>query len=132
MSGHIFPYDYLPAFIRHEIGEIQRYYEEQKRLTVLYFHLDRDTAAIHAELEGALRECDAIFHRKGHFFLVLPGTDKEGGLHVGGMMAEAFDRSVNEVAASWPEDGKDEPSLMAALMEYARYHHALDLEEILP
>ncbi|SFD00003.1 hypothetical protein SAMN05660831_00393 [Thiohalospira halophila DSM 15071] len=132
MSGHIFPFEYLPAFIRHEIGEIQRYFEEQRQLTVLYFHLDRDTEAIHAELEGALRECDAIFHRKGDFFLVLPGTDKEGGLHVGGMMAEAFDRPVNEVAATWPEDGNEEHELMSALVEYARHHHALDLEEIRP
>jgi len=132
MSGHIFPFEYLPAFIRHEIGEIQRYYEEQRQLTILYFHLDRDTEAIHAELEGALRECDAIFHRQGDFFLVLPGTDKEGGLHVGGMMAEAFDRNVNEVAATWPEDGNEESELMSALVEYARHHHALDLEEIRP
>ena len=131
MSGQVFQFEQFGRFVRHEVSEVDRFYENLRFVTVLYFYLPEKEEAVTDVLSGVLRICDAIFHRDGHFLLVLPGTDKEGGLHVGTLLQEAFERPVQEVAASWPEDGQDEVALIDSLIEYTDGQNHQDIRDIL-
>lgn len=131
MSGQVFQFKEFGQFVRHEVAEVDRFYENLRYVTLLYFYLAEDEEAVTDELSAVLRVCDAIFHQDGHFLMVLPGTDKEGGLHVGTLLAEAFGKPVHEVAATWPEDGDDAETLVDALAEYARGRNHQDIQALL-
>ena len=131
MSGQVFEFEQFGRFVRHEVAEVDRFYENLRYVSILYFYLSEKEEAVTDVLGGVLRICDAIFHRDGHFLLVLPGTDKEGALHVGTLLQEAFERPVHEVAATWPEDGRDEDALVDALIEYTDGQNYQDIRDIL-
>ncbi|MGM0476210.1 MAG: hypothetical protein ACQERR_03355 [Pseudomonadota bacterium] len=131
MSGQVFPFEEFGQFVRHEVAEVDRFYENLRHVTLLYFYLPETEEAVTDELSAVLRICDGIFHREGHFLLILPGTDKEGGLHVGTLLEEAFGKPVHEVASTWPEDGADAEAVIDALSDYARGRNHQDIQNLL-
>lgn len=131
MAGQSFAFEDFKPLIRHEIGEMERMMEDHRKITIMFFQLNETEERVSEVLKDTLRHADVIFHKAGHFFLVLPATDKEGAMHVARLLEQYFGRKVKDVAATWPEDGNNEPQLIDSLVEYVKSLHNIDLKPII-
>jgi hypothetical protein len=130
MAGQIFGFGDLRPFIRHEIGEMQRFQEDKRKITIMFLRRSEGERTLKA-LKDSLRNSDVVFHNKDVFFVVMPGTDKEGAMHVARMLEEYFSETIVDVNATWPEDGETEGELLANFSQYIRSKCGLDLMEII-
>ncbi|MDR1452167.1 MAG: hypothetical protein LBI57_07575 [Helicobacteraceae bacterium] len=130
MAGQIFEFTDFRPFLRHEIGEMRRFQEEQRKITVMFLRY-HDADHMLKTLKESLRSCDVIFRKNDEFFVVMPATDKEGSMHVARVLEERFGHNVVDVNATWPEDGLSEGELLGNLSQYIRAKFDLDLMEII-
>ncbi|GHV09719.1 hypothetical protein AGMMS50229_20320 [Campylobacterota bacterium] len=130
MAGQIFEFVDFRGLIRHEIGEMLRMREDQRKITIMFFEHNKGESVVKV-LKDALRTCDVIFHRDEVFFVVMPLTDKEGAMHVARTLEEYFGEDVKDVNATWPEDGLSEEELLTNFAQYIRTKCHLDLWQML-
>ncbi|MDR3347152.1 MAG: hypothetical protein LBN32_00920 [Helicobacteraceae bacterium] len=126
MAGQIFAFDDFRVFIRHEIGEMQRLLEDQRKITVMFFEHGESERVLNVLIES-LRTSDVVFYRMDYFFVVMPLTDKEGAMHVARNLEDFFGEDVRDVNATWPEDGKTENELLSNFAQYIRTKCGLDM-----
>jgi len=131
MSGQRFSFDDFHSLLRMEVGRGRRVKEVPYRFSLLYFQLHETPEMVQDVAKEMLRQSDAVFHRKEHFFLILPETDKEGALHIPRLLEEYFKRPVFDSAVTFPEDGDTEEDLVATLADQARSVHGVALETVL-
>ncbi|GHS90113.1 hypothetical protein FACS189487_11450 [Campylobacterota bacterium] len=130
MAGQIFEFSDFRPFIRHEIGEMQRFLEEKRKITIMFMRHPEPERVLKV-LKDSLRTSDVVFHKNDLFFVVMPATDKEGAMHVARMMEEYFGYQIADVNATWPEDGSTEGEILASLAQYIESKCSIDLMEII-
>ncbi|MDR2033912.1 MAG: GGDEF domain-containing protein [Helicobacteraceae bacterium] len=130
MAGQVFEFSDLRPFIRHEIGEMQRFQEDKRKITIMFLRHQEGDRMLKA-LKDSLRTSDAVFRKSDAFFVVMAATDKEGAMHVARILEDYFEHSIADVNATWPEDGATEGELLASLSQYIRSKCDLDLLDII-
>jgi hypothetical protein len=130
MAAQIFEFADFRPFLRHEIGEMRRFLEEQRKITIMFLRCNGADRMLKA-LKDSLRTGDVIFRKNDIFFVVMPATDKEGAMHVARAMEERFEQAIVDVNATWPEDGVTEGELLSNLSQYISAKCELDLMDII-
>ncbi|MDR0664922.1 MAG: hypothetical protein LBF86_05310 [Helicobacteraceae bacterium] len=130
MAGQTLEFADFRPFLRHEIGELSRIREEQRKFTVMFLQY-HDADRMFKALRDTLRTADVIFRKNDVFFVVMPATDKEGAMHVARTLEEHFGHAIADVNATWPEDGLSEGELLGNFSQYIRAKCDLDLMGIL-
>ncbi|MDR3162364.1 MAG: hypothetical protein LBT81_00680 [Helicobacteraceae bacterium] len=126
MGGQVFLYGDFVPFLRHEIGEMRRLQEDQRKITIMFLQVKAPESGLKF-LQGSLRTSDVIFHKGDAFLIVMPLTDKEGAMHVARVLEEYYGERVHDVNATWPEDGEDEGALLTNFAQYIRSKCGIDL-----
>ncbi|MDR2151723.1 MAG: hypothetical protein LBO72_02775 [Helicobacteraceae bacterium] len=130
MAGQIFEFADFRPFLRHEIGEMSRIQEEQRKITIMFLQY-HDSDRMLKALKDSLRTGDVIFRKNDAFFVIMPSTDKEGAMHVARVLEERFGHAIVDVNATWPEDGTTEGELLGSLAQYISAKCDVDLMEII-
>lgn len=118
----------LPTLVRHEIGELRRLRKELSlsehiaginnlSLMVLYSkYLEKE----HVDsISASMRESDVIIPLGNHILCFLPGTDKEGAIHLAEGIKDFLSEEGYYVIATYPEDGESYEELVDSLRVYS-------------
>ena len=134
MAGVHFAFKDFAPLIRLNIGMSDRLDENRaESFTILYCDFTKySKELIAACLEQILRSSDAIVRHKGHYFFVLPYTDKYGAVTVKNMFEEFFDSYVPGTEVSYPADGDTPEELIEEIQVQAFKGLKSDLEFLDP
>ncbi len=134
MAGVHFPYKSFAPLIRLNIGMSDRLDENRSEsFTILYCDFSKISKEVITEsLEQVLRASDALVQHKGHYFFVLPYTDKYGAVTVKNMFEEFFDAYVPATEVSYPADGENAEELIEEIQAQALKGLKIDLEFLDP
>lgn len=128
MAGVQFAFQDFNALIQLNIGMSDRLDENRaESFTILYCDftsLSQDVIIL--SLQEVLRNSDAVVHHNGHYFFLLPYTDKYGAVTVKNMFEEFFDTYIPATEVSYPADGDTPDDLISELQFQAQ--KALDTE----
>ncbi|WPM31700.1 hypothetical protein IAE16_07695 [Hydrogenobacter sp. T-2] len=126
--AQFFSIDDLQAIIRYKIGELKRLKRDlslEERipsvdnfsLMVLYSkHLSEQ----HLEnISKSMRESDIIAQTGSHLICLLPGTDKEGAIHLAEGIKDFLGEEGYYTVVTYPEDGESYEDLIASLKLYS-------------
>lgn len=130
MAGVHFDFTAFAPLIRLHIGMSDRLDENRaESFTVLYCDFrEFPETVITSSLEQVLRTSDAVVSHGGHYYFVLPYTDKYGAVTVKNMFEEFFDGYVPSVEVSYPADGETAEELMEEIRLQAFNRLRCDLE----
>lgn len=118
----------LQAIIRHEIGKLKRLKRDLSlaehipavdnlSLVVLYSkHLSKQYLE---NISKSMRESDMIFQHGSHIICLLPGTDKEGAIHLAEGIRDFLGEEGHYIAVTYPEDGESYEDLISSLKLYS-------------
>jgi len=122
MAGVSFSFNDFTSLIQLNIGMSDRIDENRaESFTLLYCDFTEvDQAVINSSLKQVLRTSDAIVTHNGHYFFVLPYTDKYGAVTVKNMFEEFFDHYVPSTEVSYPSDGDTPAELLQELQLQAK------------
>lgn len=129
MAGVYFTFENFIALLELNIGMSTRLDENRaESFTVLYCDFtSQEQDIIRMSLEQTLRNSDAVLSHHGHYFFVLPYTDKYGATNVKNMFEEFFDGFIPAVEVSYPADGETPLELIEELQFQARQRLDTDL-----
>lgn len=126
--AHITSLKCLPTIVRHKIGELKRIKRELKlaehipaidnfSLLILYspYALDKLIDSISL----SMRSSDLIALTDRFLICLLPGTDKEGAIHLAEGVKDFLGEEGYYIVATYPEDGESYEELREALATYA-------------
>ena len=114
MAGVHFSFDNFTSLIQLNIGMSDRIDENRaESFTILYCNFtDQPQEVITSSLEQVLRTSDAIVTHNGHYFFILPYTDKYGAVTVRNMFGEFFASDIPALEVSYPTDGESARELL--------------------
>ncbi len=100
-------------------------------LSLLYIKLNVSAVddKIFKSILGSLRTADSMIVKEKEIIVFLPGTDKEGVLHLEAGIREFLDDIYEGyVSVSYPEDGNDKTELINNFKKYIRLKFNEDSE----
>ena len=115
--------------LNHEIGELRRIQRELKLIeripaiscfslvTFQNKYLDEKILSL---LDSSLRKSDIVFYSGKKVLLFLPGTDKEGAIHLIEGIRDFMGEEGKYIIVSYPEDGETYEELMESISLYAK------------
>lgn len=114
MAGVHFSFDSFIPLIQLNIGMSDRIDENRaESFTILYCDFTgQSQEVITSSLEQVLRTSDAIVTHNGHYFFLLPYTDKYGAITVRNMFEEFFASDIPALEVSYPVDGENARQLL--------------------
>lgn len=117
MAGVKFPFKSLPSLLQLNIGLSNRFDENRAESFVLMYcdFSDASKDLIASSLAQCLRTSDAYVQQKGHYFFILPFTDKYGATIVKNMFEEFFAFAVPSKMISYSVDGESTKELLETL-----------------
>lgn len=121
MAGVQFAFkDFIPL-IQLNIGMSDRMDENRaESFTILYCDFTSvPQDVISSSLQEVLRNSDAVAQHNGHYFFILPYTDKYGAVTVKNMFEEFFDTYIPATEVSYPADGETPLELIEELQYQA-------------
>ncbi len=129
MSANIYKIEDFKKMVSQQVGIIERYELESHKFSIMFF-LDDDYSPekLLKVLEGSLRKSDAIFSVGNMYFLILPGTDKEGAIHILNVLSEFFKKSIPEVIVTYPEDADNDKDLLKDFEHYVLENYKINLK----
>ncbi|MCX8076903.1 MAG: hypothetical protein N3C57_07715 [Aquificaceae bacterium] len=119
----------LPLLVRHEIGEIRRLRTELKltehlpavnNLSLLLIYSGYISDAHAHNIASSMRESDILIPFGKHLVCLLPGTDKEGAIHLAEGMKDFLSEEGYYAVVTYPEDGETYEELMESLRVYLK------------
>lgn len=119
----------LLAILRHEIGELRRIKRELNLIEhipaidnfsfVVFYSPYLKKEHVDSILKS-MRESDVVAIADNHLLAILPGTDKEGAIHLFEGMKDFLSEEGYYIIVSYPEDGNSCEGLLESLKLYAR------------
>ncbi len=118
----------LQAIIKYKIGELKRLKRDLSlaehipgvdnfSLMVLY---SKHISGQHIEnISKSMRESDIIAQIGSHLICLLPGTDKEGAIHLAEGIRDFLGEEGYYTVVTYPEDGESYEDLIASLKLYS-------------
>lgn len=122
MAGVQFAFEDFAPLIQLNIGMSDRLDENRaESFTILYCDFtSQQQEVITTSLEQVLRNSDAVVTHNGHYFFLLPYTDKYGAVTVKNMFEEFFDAYIPSSEVSYPADGETPLDLISELQFQAQ------------
>jgi len=117
------------VLVKHEIGELKRIKRELKlvdfvpaveRFSIAVIDLPYLEPSYHQSILSSMRASDVIIFWDKVILAFLPGTDKEGAIHLLEGIKDFFSEEGNYAIATFPEDGESYESLLESLKTHAR------------
>ncbi len=114
--------------INHEIGELKRIKMDLKlvehissvdNFSLVVFENEYINADNLKTIDSSLRASDVVFYKDTTVLLFLPGTDKEGAIHLIEGIKDFLGEEGKYVVVTYPEDGRTHGELMESLRLYA-------------
>jgi len=115
--------------IKHEIGELKRikrelrlaeYVPSVENFSIALIELPYLKPEHHQSILSSMRACDILSFKDRFIVAFLPGTTKEGAIHLLEGLKDFFSEEGNYAIATYPEDGEDYESLIESLRLYAK------------
>jgi len=117
------------VLVKHEIGELKRIKRELKlvdfvpaveNFSIAVVELPYLEPSYYQSILSSMRASDIIIFWDKFILAFLPGTDKEGAIHLLEGIKDFFSEEGNYAIATFPEDGDSYESLVESLKIYAR------------
>ncbi|WP_448583667.1 hypothetical protein [Thermocrinis sp.] len=117
------------VLVKHEIGELKRIKRELKLVdfipavecfSIALVELPYLEPSHHQSILSSMRASDVIVFWNKFILAFLPGTNKEGAIHLLEGIKDFFSEEGNYAIATFPEDGDSYESLVESLKIYAK------------
>ncbi|MCS7170861.1 MAG: hypothetical protein NZ851_00945 [Aquificaceae bacterium] len=117
----------LQLLVRHEIGTSKRLKRELNlvehipavdNFSLLLMYSDHLSDSHLRSISASMRESDIVMPKGNYIMCLLPGTDKEGAIHLAEGIKDFLGEEGYYVAVTYPEDGDTYEKLMDSLKLY--------------
>jgi len=119
MAGIHFEFEDFKQLLALNMGIADRLDENRaESFTLLYCDLSNVASDIvEASLKDILRTSDSIVNNKGHYFFVLPYTDKYGAEMVKKMFDDFYATYLDSFLLSYPADGETPEEILGGMQD---------------